>query len=306
MRKILLIAGICGANAVGFLTTRQRSVRSAPAASRIGLNTTSIPSNLVSREGTNNMVAALNTASIPPNLVPPQETNSIVARILKEPRRAPPFSEIPRLSALEEKRLIEAYRGIPSPTNRYGIIATLAFGGGDDSGELLRYSLEEEFAGRSLQDGEEDVLLLTARFLGVLASQSPKARALLLNGGKNDYWSQRQPWKSERRIDHLLASYCTQGIGLLPDAKVILNQIVNGGFNEVESRQMWGAVVNAAAYADEIEIYGRDHFFGNIFMQERSFDYYKQWRSSDRAQPWIKWAQAYGYPVPNQNAQNAK
>lgn len=227
----------------------------------------------------------------------PRKPNLAVSNILQRPNRSLPPSEIPRLSMQEEAMLIETYRQIKLPSARFGIITALAFGGGDAAAEAFRFSLHEEFVGQPLEFLEEDTLFLTVRYLGVLAERSQAARQLLLQGCRMEYWSGRPLWKSVRDTPAMLANYSMQGIGLLPDAKVQLQAFTNGGLTRAEARRLHGSVVDAASYADRIEMFGRQMFFDRIFAQEASFGYFQQWKASEKAQPWLRWAEANGLPV---------
>jgi hypothetical protein len=159
---------------------------------------------------------------------------------------------------------------------------------------------EREFAGRSLTADEENILAVAARSLGVLAARSPKARELLLQGTDMDYWSAsvRTLWISDRDTPRIMANNCIQGIGLLPDGKQILEQWIGGTMTDRNISQLLDAVVTAAAFAEEIEMYGRDFFFGQIFMSEQSLNYFQRWKYSEKADRWYQWAEAHGFFPP--------
>jgi len=274
MKKILAIAFVIAVVATAVITMRSTRIRPPVVAHQIA------------------------TGSVGDvNLPPPGKTSPIISNILQQPNRSLPPSQIPRLSLSEEQKLIEAYRQIKLPSARVGITAALAFGGGDAAAEVFRFSLHEEFVGQPLEFHEEDMLFWVARYLGVLAERSPAARELLSKACRPEYWKNVTLWKSVRDTPSMLGSYSIQGVGLLPDAKLQLQAFTNGGLTRAEARRLHGAVVDAASYADQIEMFGRQMFFDRIFAQEETFSYFQQWKASEKAQPWLRWAEANGLPV---------
>jgi hypothetical protein len=93
-----------------------------------------------------------------------------------------------------------------------------------------------------------------------------------------------------------VGTYSLQGVGLLSDATVELQKLTNGFFTKAEADRLEGNLIDAAASADHIQIYGRKKFYDEIFIQEASFRYFQDWKKSERAQPWLKWAEANGQP----------
>jgi hypothetical protein len=172
------------------------------------------------------------------------ENSNFIESVFARPERMPPASTIPRLSISEEELLIAKCEKLPSPTNKFGIVATLAFGGGERSAEYFRRLLESEFAGKNITVPEEEVLLTAARLLGVLGQRSTSARELLIRGTQMSYWKERPLWQSRRNTSLKLANNCIQGCGLLPDGKSVLLQLTHGGLSQHDAIDLVKGSVN--------------------------------------------------------------
>jgi hypothetical protein len=232
--------------------------------------------------------------------VGPNATNQLLSNrtfidaVISTPEKMPRASTIPQLSEAEEQFLISACGSLSNPTNRFGILATLAFGGRERSAEYLRWMLEEEFSGRTLTHDEASVLYVTARLLGVLGQRATGARTLLIKGTQMEHWRRRALWRVDwdhYYVPRFLANNCVQGCGLLPDAKNVLRELTQGGLQGPDAVTLSGAVVTAAAYASAIEEFGREKFFDQIFMQHPEWEYYAKWKTRDEASPWLRWSE---------------
>ena len=222
-----------------------------------------------------------------------QSVNSnFIESVFARPERMPPASTIPMLSVSEEDLLITKCEKLPSPTNRFGIVATLAFGGGERSAEFFRRLLESEFSGKTLSFDEEAKLELTARLLGVLGARSASARNLLIQGTQMSYWKDRSLWKSSRDTPYRLANNCIQGCGLLPDGESVLLGLTRNGLQPSDAIRLESAVLTAATSASAIEKFGRNNYFDHVFMQRREWDYHGEWISSEDAAPWVRWSKS--------------
>ena len=124
-----------------------------------------------------------------------------VERLLREGQQAPRPSELKSLTPAEQAALVDAYRMISSITNKLGIAQTLAYVGDARVGELLWWSLTQEYANREFAEPSEPAQLsVLVKFLGMVAARDDRTYRRLEQGLSPNFWRTNIKWTGLSRM----------------------------------------------------------------------------------------------------------
>lgn len=223
--------------------------------------------------------------------VQPATLSPAVEGLLREGRKFPRASELERLTPVEQATLIEAYRRIPSITNKLGIAWALAYAGDAQVGELLWWSLTQEYAGRVFEHPSEPAQLsVLVKFLGLVAEKDDVIYRRLEQGLDPAFWRTNVTWSgpprmadrtevlSRNAIEALVLSGRTEGW------QTILNLASNPPpwFESAHA----SSVVQSAYDHAMIALHGKEWFWENC---PGDINRLANWMMSDQGRPWREW-----------------
>lgn len=132
---------------------------------------------------------------------PTSRLSPAIERLLREGHKAPRPAEVKSLTPEEQAALVNAYRQIPAITNKLGIAWTLAYAGEAQVGELLWWSLTQEYADREFaQPSEPAQLSVLVEFLGLVAARDDLTYRRLEQGLSPESWQTNITWTLPPRM----------------------------------------------------------------------------------------------------------
>lgn len=222
-----------------------------------------------------------------------------VERLLREGHKAPRPSEIKSLTPAEQAALVNAYRQIPEITNKLGIAWTLAYAGDAQVGELLWWSLTQEYAGREFTGLREPTQLITlVVFLGLVAARDDLTYRRLEQGLNPEFWLTNITWtpppwlpKRTEALSERLSFGAIKALVLSgrPEGwPTVLNLASNPPpwFGEAHA----SAIVGAAYAHEMITQHGKEWFWENC---PGDVNRLMNWTESDQGRPWYEWEQRF-------------
>lgn len=219
---------------------------------------------------------------------PTPRLSPAVERLLREGHKAPRRSELRSLTPTEQAALVNSYRRTPSITNKLGIAWTLAYAGDAQVGELLWWSLTQEYADREFaQPSEPAQLSVLVEFLGLVAARDDLTYRRLEQGLNPVFWQTSITWTVPPRMTKPTNALSRNAIEAL-----VLSGRPEGWqtvLNLASNPPPWfgrghASTVQKAAYDHAmITQYGREWFWENC---SGDINRMINWMASDQGRPW--------------------
>ena len=235
------------------------------------------------------------TAAIPEHLRP----------ILEDRSNFLPPSALVRITPGDVELLHEAYRQTTNILERHSLTWALAFVGNEESVQMFKQALTQDFAGKRLTGmgpgettDEEYVLFHTVQALGHLAAKYDSAYDFIKQADIS-FWEANAQWESKRGFDTVgsVRAFSIHALGLSgrPEVPELLEKMKSDNLvyrSETDSssfRGLDGSVVQAAFYYDTIQTRGRDFLCENLELEPR-FKLFKAWSETESGKKWRAWS----------------
>lgn len=238
-----------------------------------------------------------------------READEFVREILADPSLVKRPSEIPKLSDDHVRRLNVAYLKIDLPTDKKGILWSLAFSQNDRAFDTLRYALEEEYRDRELSRRDNALLLHTVLKIGVLSKHSDQAWNHLKLMTDENYWNRFEPWsedylteqyqseessKAQVLSDLQTSAFSALGVGGRQEFISWADDLLSGkaGTNDFIGKNS-SAIRFAVFQAEFIKEFGIERFYDEVFFDLRGgTSAFTRWARTPEGMKWGKWRDA--------------
>jgi len=208
---------------------------------------------------------------------------------------------IKQLTVADKEVLTKIYQMRTNAFDRINLVFVLGQIGDEQTLELFKKTLFEDYAGRTFFDdyrivgiGEEDMLILTVNGIAGLAERFDSAFELLKQATDQWFWKEKVKWTSDKGADTvgIITGSSIQALGLTGRKEVpeILERLKKGelrnrtGGDDPHARTFYGDIVSAAYYYE-----CRYKLRKSGGSTVRSFDDFDTWCKSDSGKKWDAW-----------------
>ena len=212
--------------------------------------------------------------------------------------------QILNLSSADAAILADVYRQTTNLADRSSLTWALGVAGNEETVELLKNTLTNEFKGRQLTSGkgepdnEELVMFDTLKAMGLLAARYDSARDFVLQGTDPAYWATNANWTTSggNNTVGLLTIYSIMAVGQSgrEDVPDLLAQIAERDLIHLTPKNVAGgltfegSMMQAAYFNYYIQKYGLDDFQKDFITMQQG-KYWNEWSVTDdgkRSQSW--------------------
>ncbi len=213
--------------------------------------------------------------------------------------------QILTLSTADRVILTDVYQQSTNLADRTSLTWALGMAGNEETVDLFRNTLTNEFKGRQLTSGkgesgnEESVMFETVKAMGLLAGRYDSALDFALQGTDPAYWATNANWTTSggNNTVGLLTMYSIMAVGQSgrEDVSDLLAQIAGRDLINLTPKNVAGGMtfegsMMQAAYSNYyIQKYGLDDFQID-FIKMRQGKYWNEWSVTDDGKRWQSWA----------------
>ena len=213
--------------------------------------------------------------------------------------------QILNLTTADRTTLTEVYQQITNLADRTSLTWALGMAGNEETVELLKNTLTNEFKGRQLTSGkgepgnEESVMFDTLKAMGLLAARYDSARDFVLQGTDPAYWATNVNWTTSggNNTVGLLTIYSIMAVGQSgrDDVPDLLTQIAERDLIHLTPKNVAGgltfegSMMQAAYFSYYIQEYGMNDFQKHFIAMQQG-KYWNEWSVTDEGKRWQSWA----------------
>lgn len=219
--------------------------------------------------------------------------------------RIPSPDQIRSLSDLDREALTDIYQQTTNLTDRTALVWALGLAGNEQTVELFKNTLTNEFKNQKLTSGkdepsnQESVLFDTVKSLGLLAGRQDSARDFLVQAADPEFWKTNANWTTAggNNTIGLLTLYSIMALAQSgrDDVPDLLNKLAGRELlgltpkNVAGGMTFEGSLVQSVYFDYYIKKYGLEKFQDD-FVKQRQGRYWSEWAATDEGKQWQAWA----------------
>ncbi|MBI5773527.1 MAG: hypothetical protein HZA89_07265, partial [Verrucomicrobia bacterium] len=219
--------------------------------------------------------------------------------------RIPGPEQIRSLSEMDRDALTDIYQQTTNLADRTALTWALGLAGNEQTVDLFKNTLTNEFKDRRLTSGkdepsnEEAVLFDTVKNLGLLAARHDSARDFLVQSADPEFWKTNATWTTAggNNTVGLLTLYSIMALAQSGRADVPdqLNTLAGRELlgltpkNVAGGMTFEGSLVQAVYFDYYIKNHGLEKFQDD-FVKQRQGTHWLEWAETEEGRQWQAWA----------------